>query len=83
MWWNTHINYMTKYVKNVGKVPLMQGVYGPKTPVTCQPKALIFGTYKNNILIFSQMKPAYSTGHLTVTADLPIKKEIHLSLSKG
>ena len=32
------------------------GIYGPHTQVKCLLKALIFSTYKNNILISSQIR---------------------------
>ena len=44
------------------------GIYGPHTQVKCLLKALIFGTYKNNILISSQIGfELYQSHSLTVT----------------
>ena len=44
------------------------GIYGPHTQVKCLVKALIFGTYKNNILISSQIGfELYQSHSLTVT----------------
>ena len=44
------------------------GIYGPHTQVKCLLKALIFGTYINNILISSQIGfELYQSHSLTVT----------------
>ena len=44
------------------------GVYGPHTQVKCLHKAIIFGTCKNNIIIYSQMGfQLYHSHSLTVT----------------
>ena len=43
-------------------------VYGPHTQVKCQLKALIFGTCKKNIIMYSQMGfQIYQSHTLTVT----------------
>ena len=51
------------------------GIYGPHTQVKCLLKALIFGTYKNNILISSQIGfELYQSHSLTVTGLKSSKK---------
>ena len=51
------------------------GIYGPHTQVKCLLKALIFGTYKNNIPISSQIGfELYQSHSLTVTGLKSSKK---------
>ena len=51
------------------------GIYGPHTQVKSLLKALIFGTYKNNILISSQIGfELYQSHSLTVTGLKSSKK---------
>ena len=51
------------------------GIYGPHTQVKCLLKALIFGTYINNILISSQIGfELYQSHSLTVTGLKSSKK---------
>ena len=54
------------------------GIYGPHTQVKCLLKALIFGTYKNNILISSQIGfELYQSHSLTVTG-LKSKQKVQI-----
>ena len=57
------------------------GIYGPHTQVKCLLKALIFGTYKNNILISSQIGfELYQSHSLTVTGLKSSKKSKYCCL---
>ena len=50
------------------------GIYGPHTQVKCLLKALIFGTYKNNVLISSQIGfELYQSHSLTVTGQQKVQ----------
>ena len=63
------LSYRAKYVKNVLKGSLRWvGVKGPHTQVKCPLEALIFGTCKKNIIMYSQMRfQLYQSHSLTVT----------------
>ena len=44
-------SYKAKYVKTVQKSSPSEGIYGPNTQLNSQPKVLIFGMSKTNILV--------------------------------
>ena len=74
--WKTHKLFMpaaartaqwTTITKNVEKGHLVS-VYGPHTQDKCLLKALIFGTFKKNIIMYSQLRfQLYQLHSLTVT----------------
>ena len=65
---------MLKMLKRVTRV----GVHGPCTQIKCLFEALVFGTYKRNILTYSHMRLQLYQSHSTKVIGLKFgKTSIH------